>query len=162
MTHQDKTIEQLASVLLARQWRLCTVESCTGGWVAQVLTDVAGSSGWFECGWVTYSNDAKMRDVGVKPATLDKFGAVSEAVAIEMAKGGVIRSAAQVSLAVTGVAGPAGGSVDKPVGTVCFGWEIDGEVISETSWFDGDRRQVREQSLQHSLGQLLQHINSHV
>lgn len=155
----DKTVDQLASSLLARQWRLCTVESCTGGWVAQVLTDIAGSSGWFECGWVTYSNDAKMRDVGVKSATLSESGAVSEAVALEMAFGAVAVSAGHVSLAITGVAGPTGGSVEKPVGTVCFGWVIDGEGISETVQFDGDRRQIREQSVHYVLDRLLSHIN---
>ncbi len=155
----DTTVNQLSTVLLKRRWRMCTVESCTGGWVAQVLTAVAGSSSWFECGWVTYSNEAKMRDVGVSAQTLDRFGAVSEPVALEMAAGGVAASAATAALAITGVAGPAGGSVEKPVGTVCFGWAINGEVIAETVHFDGDRRQVREQSLQHALRQLLSHIN---
>lgn len=157
----DRTVERLASSLLARQWRLCTVESCTGGWVAQVLTDLAGSSSWFECGWVTYSNDAKIRDVGVKSTTLSEFGAVSEAVALEMAFGAIAVSSGRVSLSITGVAGPTGGSDEKPVGTVCFGWVIDGEGISETMQFDGDRRQIREQSVHYVLHRLLLHINKH-
>lgn len=134
---------------------MCCVESCTGGWVAQLLTDVAGSSDWFECGWVTYSNAAKIRDVGVDQRTLDEFGAVSEETAREMATGAIDISMATVSLAVTGIAGPGGGSIEKPIGTVCFSWNIADQVASRTMHFEGDRRDVRRQSVRFVLEELL-------
>jgi len=155
MTANDLTISELAKHLRRRNWRMCSVESCTGGWVAQQLTDVAGSSDWFECGWVTYSNNAKMRDVGVSPQTLNEFGAVSHQTAAEMARGGALAAGVAVAVSITGVAGPGGGSLEKPVGTVCFGWLIDGEVNTQVQQFDGDRKQVREQSVTHILETLL-------
>jgi len=148
-------IEEIARQLQARGWRMSTVESCTGGLIAQQLTALAGSSEWFECGWVTYSNDAKIRDVGVNPDTLKEFGAVSEQTAAEMAAGASAAAAVMVSLSVTGVAGPSGGSLEKPVGTVCFGWQIDSEVNTEVVRFDGDRKRVREQSANWILETLL-------
>ncbi|WP_018936102.1 CinA family protein [Thioalkalivibrio sp. ALJ24] len=137
---------------------LATVESCTGGGIAQALTDVPGSSAWFECGWVTYSNAAKTRQVDVDPALLESRGAVSEAVAAAMVTGGLARSTADLALSVTGIAGPGGGTPDKPVGTVCFGWQIrDGAVRTETRHFDGERHEVRRQAMLHALASLLEH-----
>jgi nicotinamide-nucleotide amidase len=137
--------------------RLATAESCTGGWVAQVVTSAAGSSEWFDRGFVTYSNDAKIELLGVLPQTLRRHGAVSEETAREMAAGALARSKATVSLAITGVAGPTGGSAAKPVGTVCFAWGRAGAVpASETRRFDGDREAVRRQSVVHALRRLLE------
>lgn len=130
-----------------RGWRLATAESCTGGWIAKLMTDVAGSSTWFDCGFVTYSNAAKTRMLGVREKTLAAHGAVSEAVAREMAAGALVHSDADIACAVTGIAGPGGGSVDKPVGTVWFGWARAGHVDAECVRFDGDRDAVRCQSV---------------
>ena len=126
---------------------LATAESCTGGWAAQVVTSVAGSSAWFDRGFVTYSNAAKQEMLGVRPETLGRHGAVSEQTAREMARGALERSAATLAVSVTGIAGPGGGSAEKPVGTVCFAWAAGGEVTSETRRFPGDRESVRRQSV---------------
>lgn len=149
-------LEDLATALgqrlLARRWMLVTAESCTGGWVAQAATAVAGSSRWFERGLVSYSNQAKQDLLGVSPATLAAHGAVSEATAREMALGALARSPAQVSVAVTGIAGPDGGTPDKPVGTVCFAWaSAGGELLSARHRFAGDREAVRRQSVAFAL-----------
>ena len=134
--------------LRAESLMLATAESCTGGWVAQAVTAIAGSSDWFERGFVTYSNAAKMDMLRVKAGTLRTHGAVSEQTAGEMAAGALARSRAQVSVAITGIAGPAGGSAEKPVGTVCFGWAMkDGAVCAETRRFKGNRESVRRQSV---------------
>ncbi|MEM7054374.1 MAG: nicotinamide-nucleotide amidohydrolase family protein [Pseudomonadota bacterium] len=137
----------LAAELKAYGRRMATAESCTGGWIAKVCTDLAGSSRWIECGWVTYSNDAKIHQIGVRPATLAQFGAVSEMTAAEMALGALKTSGADYALSVTGVAGPGGGSPDKPVGTVCFGWVgPDQQPETETRHFrfDVDEDRIRE------------------
>ncbi len=134
--------------LRAERMLLATAESCTGGWVAQQLTSIAGSSEWFERGYVTYSDAAKMEMLHVKASTLQAHGAVSEQVAREMAAGALAGSHAQITVAVTGVAGPGGGSVDKPVGTVCFAWaRTNRKVTSETRHFTGNRESVRSQSV---------------
>jgi nicotinamide-nucleotide amidase len=137
---------------------LVTAESCTGGWVAQAVTSVAGSSDWFERGYVTYSNAAKREELGVGRTTLVRHGAVSEQAAREMARGALKRSRGAlghgrgtIALAVTGVAGPSGGSPDKPVGTVCFGWAQGRRIRSETKRFKGGRASVRRQSVIHAL-----------
>jgi nicotinamide-nucleotide amidase len=130
---------------------LVTAESCTGGWVAQAVTDIGGSSGWFERGFVTYSNEAKMEMLGVRDSTLEKHGAVSEETAREMALGALAKSRGTVSLAITGVAGPSGGTAAKPVGMVCFAWARAGRARSETKHFPGDRETVRRQSVLHAL-----------
>jgi nicotinamide-nucleotide amidase len=144
-------MEDLANNLGARLKRsnemLATAESCTGGWAAQVVTSVAGSSAWFERGFVTYSNEAKQELLGVRAETLRAYGAVSEETAREMARGALERSRATVSVSITGVAGPAGGTPEKPVGTVCFAWARRGEVRSETRRFAGDRESIRRQSV---------------
>jgi len=126
---------------------LATAESCTGGWAAQVVTSAAGSSAWFERGFVTYSNAAKQELLGVRAETLRAHGAVSEETAREMARGALERSQATIALSITGVAGPAGGTPEKPVGTVCFAWARGGAVRSETRRFAGDRESIRRQSV---------------
>ncbi|MEW6690635.1 MAG: CinA family protein [Pseudomonadota bacterium] len=130
---------------------LVTAESCTGGWVAQALTAVAGSSDWFERGYVAYSNAAKRELLGVRPGTLKRFGAVSEQTARAMARGALRRGPGTVSLAITGIAGPAGGTPEKPVGTVCFAWARGRTLRSETRRFAGNRAQVRRRSVIHAL-----------
>ena len=147
----------LGERLKASKALLVTAESCTGGWVAQAVTAVAGSSGWFERGFVTYSNAAKEDLLGVKRETLKSHGAVSEETAREMALGALARSRGSVSLAITGVAGPTGGSAQKPVGTVCFAWASkDAPAHAETRRFSGDREAVRRQSVEHALTRLLE------
>ena len=145
----------LAGELLARGWMLATAESCTGGMVAAACTDLAGSSQWFERGFVTYSNEAKSESLGVDPAQIAANGAVSEVVARAMAFGAIRHSHAQVSVAVTGIAGPTGGSPEKPVGTVWFGFSVDGRLHSEMRRFDGDRFAVRQATVKHALERLL-------
>lgn len=148
--------ETLAQRLLDRGWMLATAESCTGGMIAAACTDLSGSSNWFERGFVTYSNAAKTELLGVDPQQIAQHGAVSEVVARAMAFGAVRQSQAQVGVAVTGIAGPTGGSADKPVGTVWFGFHVDGRLTSETRRFDGDRAAVREATVRHALERLLQ------
>jgi len=138
----------VGAVLREQGMLLATAESCTGGWVAQAVTSVAGSSDWFERGFVTYSNAAKMEMLHVRANTLQAHGAVSEQTAAEMAVGALAHSHAQVAVAITGVAGPGGGSADKPVGTVCFAWARTNRRVSvETRHFTGDRESVRRQSV---------------
>ena len=153
--------ETLGHVLLARGEWLATAESCTGGWVAQSITAIAGSSAWFDRGFVTYSNAAKQEMLGVTEATLERHGAVSEATARAMAQGAIAHSRADWAIAITGIAGPGGGSPEKPVGTVCFAWaQRDGGCEAQTCVFAGDRAAVREQSVIHALRGLLARIES--
>jgi nicotinamide-nucleotide amidase len=130
---------------------LVTAESCTGGWAAQTLTSIAGSSEWFERGYVTYSNAAKRDDLGVPEATLLRHGAVSEPTARAMARGALAHSRGTIALAITGIAGPGGGAPGKPVGTVCFAWARGRRMRSETKRFRGGRNSVRRQSVVHVL-----------
>ena len=153
-------IESLASQvgrqLRERELMVAVAESCTGGLVAGALTEIAGSSAWFERGFVTYSNHAKIEMLGVGADVIETNGAVSEEVARAMAQGALYESRAQVAVSITGIAGPGGGTRDKPVGTVCFAWALlDQDVQSETRHFDGDRASVRDQSVRHVLGGLL-------
>jgi nicotinamide-nucleotide amidase len=145
--------------LLAAGRRLATAESCTAGWIAKALTDVPGSSQWFECGYVTYSDAAKMRDLKVPRRTLEEFGAVSEETVREMALGALRVPKVSVVVAVTGIAGPDGGTPEKPVGTVWFCTAARGErsteISAERQLFSGDRSAVRSRSVQHALGLLL-------
>jgi nicotinamide-nucleotide amidase len=144
--------EKIGARLKARGAMLVTAESCTGGWAAQAVTAVAGSSEWFERGWVTYSNAAKQEELGVRAETLARFGAVSEETAREMALGALERSRGTLALAITGIAGPGGGSAEKPVGTVCFAWAAKGKPPrAESRHFPGDREAVRRQSVEHAL-----------
>jgi nicotinamide-nucleotide amidase len=155
----DSVIHQLAirvgNKLRESRIMLATAESCTGGMIATAITDISGSSGWFERGFVTYSNQAKSEMIGVPPEMIDKHGAVSEPVARAMAEGALANSRAQVSLAVTGVAGPGGGTPDKPVGMVSFGWSNRLHTSVETLVFKGDREQIRVQAAAHALRGLL-------
>lgn len=164
--------EQLAEVLQQHGWMLATAESCTGGMIATSCTDLSGSSNWFERGFVTYSNEAKHEMLGVNSALIAEHGAVSETVAQAMALGAMRHSRAQVTLAVTGVAGPTGGSPDKPVGTVWFAWATPSDagptLGAETAWvktevmhFTGDRAAVREATAQHALQTLLDLLEQH-
>ena len=150
----EADLNHIAAQLQARGWMLATAESCTGGMVAAACTDLAGSSQWFERGFVSYSNAAKTELLGVPAELIAQHGAVSEAVARAMAEGALVHAHAQASLAVTGVAGPGGGSADKPVGTVWFGWCVAGQTHSEVRHFAGDRAAVRRATLCHALARL--------
>ena len=154
----EAILTQISAQLLTHGWMLATAESCTGGMIAAACTDLAGSSQWFERGFVTYSNAAKTEMLGVPAALIEAHGAVSEPVARAMATGAVARSHAQVAVAVTGVAGPNGGSADKPVGTVWFGWSTDGVVTTEMRRFAGDRAAVRQATLAHALRGVVQRM----
>lgn len=150
----------VADLMLERKVFLATAESCTGGLIAGACTDLAGSSAWFDRGFVTYSNEAKHDMLGVDAASIAAHGAVSEPVARAMAAGAVARSRARVAVAVTGVAGPTGGSADKPVGTVWFGWALDGEVRTERRRFEGDRAAVRRATVRHALHTLVRWLET--
>jgi nicotinamide-nucleotide amidase len=147
-------VEHLAALLLKKGLRLATAESCTGGLIAGACTDLAGSSNWFDRGFVTYSNDAKTEMLGVDAALLKRRGAVSEQVAQAMAQGALTHSHAQVAVAVTGIAGPTGGSRAKPVGTVWFSFAVPGQLLAEQRHFAGDRAAVREATVRHALTRL--------
>lgn len=153
--------QQVGAALAARGLWLATAESCTGGWVAETVTATAGSSAWFERGWVVYSNAAKQEQLRVQADTLRERGAVSEATATEMAVGALRASRAGVALAITGIAGPAGGTSDKPVGTVCFAWAAKGrEPRTETRLFPGGREEVRRQAVVAALTGLLLYLDA--
>ena len=149
-------VDSLARLLLEKKLMLVTAESCTGGLIAAACTDLAGSSAWFERGFVTYSNDAKMELLGVEERLLRRAGAVCEGVARAMVTGALAHSKAQVAVAVTGVAGPTGGSPAKPVGTVWFGFAVPGKVLTEKCHFDGDRAAVRAATVRHAFTRLLE------
>ncbi|MCW0504142.1 nicotinamide-nucleotide amidase [Aeromonas piscicola] len=156
----DAEIEQIATelglALSQRGWLAATAESCTGGGVATAITDIAGSSGWFDRGFVTYTNEAKQQMLGVSGESLAQHGAVSEAVVLEMARGALAHSSAAISVAISGIAGPGGATEDKPVGTVWFAWaDRSGRHHSLLARFDGDRRQVRQQAVRQALAGLL-------
>jgi nicotinamide-nucleotide amidase len=150
-----RLVKQVAAGLLARGWKMVSAESCTGGWIAKCCTDRAGSSAWFERGFVTYSNASKQDSLGVDAATLEQAGAVSREVALQMVQGACRRSGAEVAVAVTGIAGPDGGTPQKPVGTVWFGWSVDGHCEAEVMNFPGDREAVRRCTVVHALQGLI-------
>jgi nicotinamide-nucleotide amidase len=159
----DKRLYELAAAvgaaLKARGLALATAESCTGGWIGEAVTMIPGSSNWYERGFVTYTNVAKCEMLGVPAETLEKCGAVSEETVIAMAAGALARSHAQVAIAVSGVAGPAGGTPAKPVGTVCIAWAVGtGEPAAETQYFAGDRDAVRRQSVERALTGVLERL----
>ena len=146
----------LSDKLLARGWMVATAESCTGGWVAQLLTSLPGSSAWYERGFITYANAAKTEMLGVPTTTLEIYGAVSEETACAMATGALAHSHAQASLAITGVAGPGGGTPQKPVGMVCYGWAFtDGTIISSNCRLSGDREEIRSRAVAAALRGLI-------
>ncbi len=154
--------EQLGQALLAKQHKLATAESCTGGWVSQAITAIAGSSQWFDCGFITYSNESKQRLLGVSEQLLEQYGAVSEAVVAAMAEGALQYSHADISIAITGIAGPSGGSAEKPVGTVCFAWASRQTATKvKTRHFIGDRQSIREQAVMYCLQGLLISLSTH-
>jgi len=156
MTELKELAQHVGEQLLQQHKLLAVAESCTGGWVAKCLTDIPGSSQWFDRGFVSYSNAAKQAMLGVSGVTLETAGAVSEQTVREMASGALENSAATVALAISGIAGPGGAMPGKPVGTVCFAWATaGGEVIAETRHFEGDREVVRRQSVAHALQGLL-------
>lgn len=147
-TDVDDLSAAVGAALSARGWMMATAESCTGGGIAAAVTATAGSSAWFDRGFVTYSNAAKTEMLGVNPDTLATFGAVSEATVLEMARGALARSQAQVTVAVSGIAGPGGGSIDKPVGLVCLAWAAaDQPAQAVTRHFAGDRAAIRLQTV---------------
>lgn len=152
-------VERLGSLLRKRQAHVAVAESCTGGWIAKYLTDRPGSSAWFEYGFVTYGNNAKAELLGVDPALIESAGAVSEAVAIAMAQGAARRAGAEFAVAVTGIAGPEGGTSDKPVGTVWLAWQAPGSApLTEHHVFAGDRDTVRRQTVSTALTGLVRCI----
>lgn len=156
----ETLVADLANELGRRNWLCATAESCTGGGVAAALTARAGSSSWFERGFVTYSNEAKQDMLGVAAATIRAHGAVSPETAAEMAAGALQRSRAQATMAVTGIAGPSGGTRDKPVGTVIFAWSIeDGETRVERRRFQGDRTAVRAASIDYAIEGMLRRLS---
>lgn len=160
-TNIELEAEQAAVALQAHSLKLVTAESCTGGWVAQAITSIAGSTAWFERGFVTYSNEAKQECLGVQAQTLEQYGAVSEQCVLEMAKGALQHSHAHISLAITGVAGPGGGTADKPVGLVWFAWAFkEGNCKAMHQNFAGDRTTVRTQAVGFALRELCVIINS--
>ena len=161
MSELEILAERLGDLLLERGEWLAAAESCTGGWLAQSVTAIAGSSAWFDRGFVTYSNAAKIDMLGVPETTLERHGAVSEAVARAMAQGALANSCADWTVAITGIAGPSGASLHKPVGTVCFAWASkDGGCEAHTCHFSGDRAAVREQSVVFALEGLLDRLDS--
>lgn len=157
----DTVIELAAQVGQSLQKRgllLTTAESCTGGGIAQAITDIAGSSDWFECGFITYSNASKTELLDVPAALIAQHGTVSEEIAAAMAQGALSNSNAHVTLSTTGIAGPGGAVPGKPVGTICFGWAKGEELHTERLVFSGDRQQVREQTVMHALRGLLRFL----
>lgn len=154
--HLRQLSQRLGEQLLKRNWRIATAESCTGGGVAAAITAIPGSSAWFEYGIVSYANAAKEKLLGVSGETLTREGAVSEAVVIEMARGVLALSGANITVAISGVAGPGGGSPEKPVGTVWFAWAMArGEIKTELKWFDGNRAEVQKQAVVWALEEAL-------
>ncbi len=142
---------QLGEMLKAKSWKISCAESCTGGGLAYGITSVAGSSGWFERSFVTYSNAAKSELLGVDKRTLDQFGAVSEQTVLAMARGCAVKTAADLTIAISGIAGPDGGSDDKPVGLVWFGYYVNGDLSAQQHIFTGDRQSVRNQAIETAL-----------
>lgn len=155
----DAELQQLALKvshhLVKMKWTLACAESCTGGWLAKCCTDIAGSSAWFERGFVSYSNQSKIDMLNVSNATISEFGAVSEQTVIEMARGALRASHANISVAITGIAGPSGGSINKPVGTVWLAWATASHTLPECHHFIGDRDFVRQQSVAYALNGII-------
>jgi len=158
-TQVDGLLKQVAELLTARNWRMATAESCTGGWIAKSCTDVAGSSAWFDRAYVTYSYRAKEQMLGVSHDDLLKYGAVSNEIALQMASGAKQHSNAAVIVSATGIAGPGGGMPGKPVGLVHFGWCIgDQPVVCDSEVFEGDRKSVRQQTVLSALKGIISRI----
>ncbi|MEO8743594.1 MAG: CinA family protein [Lysobacteraceae bacterium] len=157
----DALAQRVGQVLKSHYLMLVTAESCTGGWIAKTVTDIAGSSEWFDCGLAVYSYEAKQALLGVRPQTLEVHGAVSRETALEMVSGALVHSGGNIAVAVTGIAGPGGGTSDKPVGTVWIGWKRRGGYPrAEVFHFDGDREAVRRQTVATALHGLLELIGT--
>ncbi len=154
-------VQKLFSLLEKHQFKITTAESCTGGMIAAAITEVAGSSAYFDRGFVTYSNEAKMQMLDVQPMTLDRFGAVSEQTARLMARGAYAHSNADITVSVTGVAGPGGGSVDKPVGLVYIGLSTHDHAEVHKHLFDGDRASVRQQTMEAAIQHVIDYLQGH-
>ena len=150
----------LAQLLLSRNWTVSLAESCTGGLICSTLTELAGSSEWFERGYITYSNEAKAECLDVPAQLIESSGAVSEPVAKAMAEGARINSGSNVAISITGIAGPSGGSAEKPVGTVCFGWATENQTLTKTMHFAGNRQTIRQQAAQFALTELITLLRS--
>jgi len=159
MNSADLT-KTLAEILLSRNWTVSLAESCTGGLVSATLTELAGSSEWFERGYITYSNEAKTECLDVPAEFIESHGAVSEPVAKAMAEGARINSGSDVAISITGIAGPSGGTAEKPVGTVCFGWATENQTLTKTMHFDGHRQAVRQQATEFALTELIALLRS--
>ncbi len=153
-------LEQIANLLVQRDWSLVTAESCTGGGLSRQVTSVPGSSVWFDRGFVTYSNAAKQELLDVPENMIEEYGAVSEEVVVAMARGALAHSRAQLAVAVTGIAGPDGGSEEKPVGTVWFAWVIETKTSSRCRLFEGDREAIRRQSEEYAIEGMLELLNA--
>jgi nicotinamide-nucleotide amidase len=161
--NQTKILDLAARVgqlLKAKRLLAVTAESCTGGGVAQAITEIAGSSAWFDCGFVTYSNASKNELLDISEALIAQHGAVSEEIAAAMAEGALANSSADVAISTTGIAGPDGGVPGKPVGTVCFGWVVNQNTHTERLIFSGDRQAVREQTVLHALEGLQRYLTT--
>ncbi|MFA9276038.1 MAG: CinA family protein [Candidatus Aquirickettsiella gammari] len=158
MTDMIELAEKVGEALKSKRLLLSVAESCTGGGVSCALTEIPGSSEWFDCGFVPYSNSAKTEMLNISASLIAQHGAVSEEIAAAMAEGALANSEAHVSISTTGIAGPSGAVPGKPVGTVCFGWRIGGVTHTERKVFSGDRHAVREQTVAHSLNRLLRYV----
>lgn len=154
----DKLVKDLFTVLEKHQYKIATAESCTGGLIAAAITEVEGSSAYFERGFVTYSNEAKMEQLGVNPITIERFGAVSEQCARLMARGAFAYSLADIAVSVTGIAGPGGGSVDKPVGLVYIGLSDETNAVVHKHQFKGDRSSIRQQTVEAALRHIIDYL----
>ena len=159
MNASDLT-KTLAQILLSRNWTVSLAESCTGGLVCATLTELAGSSAWFERGYITYSNEAKTECLDVPVDLIESHGAVSEQVAKAMGEGARVNSGSNVAISITGIAGPSGGSVEKPVGMVCFGWATENQTLTKTMCFEGDRQKIRQNATEFALAELISLLRS--
>lgn len=160
MENRMNLANRVGEALRSRKLMMATAESCTGGGVAQAITDIPGSSEWFDCGFITYSNASKSELLNIPAALIAQHGAVSEEIAAAMAEAAVANSNADVAVSTTGIAGPGGAVPGKPVGTVCFGWRVGNKTRTERRVFQGDRQAVREQSVEHALSCLLKQLES--
>ncbi|MCV2883329.1 nicotinamide-nucleotide amidohydrolase family protein [Aestuariibacter sp. AA17] len=160
MTQLEMLSERLGQVLLTREWTVTTAESCTGGGIGAAITDTAGSSAWFEQGFITYSNEAKIQALGVSDNTLSEHGAVSEQTVLEMAKGAACSAKAKCAVSVSGIAGPGGATSGKPVGTVWFGFYVNGQLSASHRVFSGNRQAVRNQAVEFALTSLIEILDN--
>ena len=159
MQNSIQLAERVGAALKSRKLLLSIAESCTGGGVCAAVTDIAGSSEWFDCGFVTYSNSSKTEILNISASLIAQHGAVSEEIAAAMAEGALANSEAHIAISTTGIAGPGGAVPGKPVGTVCFGWVVGGVSHTERKVFQGDRLAVREQTVSHALEKLLRFLD---